>query len=145
MSAQLYSLDVLRLAAAVADFPVIEGATLIDERRSPTCGSRMTVTLEQDAAGRVSKVGLDAKACALGQAAAAIMANSIVGRSAEEVVQASDAWRAYLARETDILPDWPDLALLAAGRDYPARHPSMRLAFEAAAALLTRTEVRKHG
>jgi len=145
MSAQLYSLEVLRLAAAVADFPVIEGAALIDERRSPTCGSRMIVTLELDADGHVSKVGLDAKACALGQAAAAIMARSIVGRSAEEVIQASEDWRAYLARETDGLPTWPDLALLAAGRDYPARHPSMRLAFEAAAALLTRTEARKHG
>jgi NifU-like protein involved in Fe-S cluster formation len=147
MSGQLYSLDVLRMAAAVADFPTIEGAALKDERRSPTCGSRMTVTLALDVAGRVSAVGLDAKACALGQAAAAIMARSIIGRTGEQVLQASDDWQAYLAREKDDLPDWPDLALLAAGRDYPARHPSMRLAFEAAASLLTKeaAEDRRHG
>ena len=147
MSAQLYSLDVLRMAAAVADFPAIEDGALREERRSPTCGSRMTVTLILDGDGRVAKVGLDAKACALGQAAAAIMARTIVGRSADEVAQASEAWRAYLARDSDVLPDWPDLALLSAGRDYPARHPSMRLAFEAAAALLTdaQTRARKHG
>jgi hypothetical protein len=33
---------------------------------------------------------------------------------------------------------WPEIGLLAAGRDYPARHPSMRLAFEAASAALAR-------
>jgi NifU-like protein involved in Fe-S cluster formation len=75
------------------------------------------------------------------------MARSIIGRTGEQVQQASDDWQAYLAREKDDLPDWPDLALLAAGRDYPARYPSMRLAFEAAASLLTKeaAEDRRHG
>ncbi len=137
MSGALYSLDVLRMAARVAEFPPLVADTpLREERRSPTCGSRVTVTLTLAADGTVEAVGLDAKACALGQAAAAIMARGAKGRSAADLAAATEAWRAYLAGEREAPPDWPDLALLAAGRDYPARHPSMRLAFEAASAAL---------
>jgi NifU-like protein involved in Fe-S cluster formation len=141
LNGALYSIDVLRMAARVADFPPLADASLREERRSPTCGSRMTVTLELADDGTVRAIGLDAKACALGQAAAAIMALGAKGRSAAEIAAAGEAWRAYLAGEADALPDWPEIGLLAAGRDYPARHPSMRLAFEAASAALARAAV----
>lgn len=140
MSASLYSIDVLRLAAAVAEFPLLADAMLRAERRSPTCGSRMTVTLRTDASGRIGAIGLDAKACALGQAAAAILARGIIGKDRDALAEASEGWRAYLAGEADALPDWPELGLLSPGRAYPARHPSMRLAFEAALAALTEAE-----
>jgi NifU-like protein involved in Fe-S cluster formation len=136
MSGSLYSIDVLRMAARVADFPPLVEPDALEERRSPTCGSRMAVTLRFDAEGRITAIGLDAKACALGQAAAAIMARGAVGADRATMATVTEAWCAYLAGDSDALPDWPDLALLAAGRDYPARHPSMRLAFEAALAAL---------
>jgi NifU-like protein involved in Fe-S cluster formation len=136
MTSPLYSIDVLRMAARVAEFPPINDAILRVERRSPTCGSRVAVTLTLDADGRIAAIGLDAKACALGQAAAAIMARCAIGQTAGDLAEAGESWRAYLAGECDALPEWPDLALLAAGRAYPARHPSMRLAFEAASAAL---------
>ena len=136
MSASLYSIDVLRRAASVADFPLLAEHDAMAERRSPTCGSRMTVTIKLGDDGRVAAIGLDAKACALGQAAAAIFAASAVGADQAMIEAASDQWRAYLSGEREQLPDWAGLDLLAAGRDYPARHPSMRLAFEAASAAL---------
>jgi len=136
--ASLYSIDVLRMAACVADFPPLAPADAVEERRSPTCGSRMTVSLQLDQNGRIVAIGLDAKACALGQAAAAILAQGAMGADRAAIEQANEAWRAYLAGEVDTLPNWPGLTLLAAGRDYPARHPSMRLAFEAAAAAFAR-------
>jgi len=141
LSGALYNIDVLRMAARVAEFPPLADAPLREERRSPTCGSRMTVTLELAEDGTVAAIGLDAKACALGQAAAAIMALGAIGRSSDEIAAAGEGWRAYLAGETDALPDWPEIGLLAAGKDYPARHPSMRLAFEAARAALDRAAV----
>ena len=143
MSETLYNIDVLRMAAGVAEFPPLADHDVREERRSPTCGSRMTVTLALSPDGTIAAIGLDAKACALGQAAAAIFARGAKGRSAGEVAQASEAWRAYLAGESESLPDWPDIGLLAAGRDYPARHPSMRLAFEAASGALSGAEA--HG
>jgi NifU-like protein involved in Fe-S cluster formation len=141
----LYSLDVLRMAASVAEFPPLEDFDAREERRSPTCGSRMTVTLKLDGEGRIAAIGLDAKACALGQAAAAIFAHAAAGRDRAAIETASEGWRAYLAKETDSLPDWPGLDLLATGRDYPARHPSMRLAFEAACAALAKAQENADG
>lgn len=140
----LYNMDVLRMAASVADFPPLADPDARDERRSPTCGSRMTVTLKLDSDGRIAAIGLDAKACALGQAASAIFAKGALGKDQAEIEAAGAAWRAYLAGEADALPDWPDLHLLAAGRDYPARHPSMRLAFEAAGAAMVQA-LQTHG
>ena len=132
----LYNMDVLRMAASVADFPPLTDPDAREERRSPTCGSRMTVTLRLDPEGRITAIGLDAKACALGQAASAIFAHGAIGKDHAAIATASEAWRAYLAGEVDAVPDWPGLDLLSAGRDYPARHPSMRLAFEAASAAM---------
>jgi NifU-like protein involved in Fe-S cluster formation len=136
----LYNLDVLRMAASVADYPPLAEPDARDERRSPTCGSRMTVTLKLDGDGRITAIGLDAKACALGQAASAILAQSAIGKDRTEIETARRLWHAYLSGESDMLPDWPGLELLAAGRDYPARHPSMRLAFEAASAALAQAQ-----
>lgn len=141
MTTSLYSIDVLRRAASVADFPPLTDPDAKAERRSPTCGSRMTVTLKLDDDGRIAAVGVDAKACALGQAAAAIFAASALGADQAAIQLARDQWRDYLAGEREALPDWAGLDLLAAGRDYPARHPSMRLAFEAAAAALAEREM----
>ena len=143
MSGSLYSMDVLRRAASVADFPPLSDADVAEERRSATCGSRVAVTLQLDEAGRVAAIGVDAKACALGQAAAAILAAEATGADLATIEAVSEAWRAYLSGERDVLPDWPGLELLAAGRDYPARHPSMRLGFEAAAAALARANLEK--
>ena len=140
MSASLYSIDVLRRAASVADFPLLPDHDAKAERRSPTCGSRITVTLKLDDEGRIAAVGVDAKACALGQAAAAIFAASALGADQAAIEMVSDAWRVYLSGEQEALPDWAGLELLAAGRAYPARHPSMRLAFEAAAAAFAERE-----
>ncbi len=143
MSGELYSIEVLRMAASVADFPLLAQSDFVEERRSPTCGSRVTVSLLLDADGRIGAIGLDAKACALGQAAAAILANGAIGADRTIIETVSEGWRAYLAGEGDALPDWPGLDLLAAGRGYPARHPSMRLAFEATGAALSRATAAK--
>jgi NifU-like protein involved in Fe-S cluster formation len=80
----------------------------------------------------VVEVGLLVRACALGQASASLLAHAILGRTAAELAAARDALGGWLAGAAD-LPDWPGLAVLTPARDYPARHPSIRLAFEAAA------------
>ena len=78
--------------------------------------------------------GLAVHACALGQASAAILAQAIEGRSAAEIARARDDLTAFLGGTAPTPGDWPGIALLEAARAYPARHPSIRLAFEAAAA-----------
>ena len=138
MNEPLYGMAVLRLAAAVADHPPLKGADATVEKRSALCGSRVVVTLRFDENGRATGAGVQAQACALGQAAATVLARGIVGRSADEVARVATGWSGFLAGTVDDIPAWPDLALLATGRNYPARHASLRLAFEAASEAMAR-------
>ena len=69
----------------------------------------------------------------LGQASASLMGAHAIGRSAAELAEARDALAAFLGGRRDDPGDWPGLAVLAAARNFPARHPSILLAFEAAA------------
>ncbi len=129
----LYTIDVLRLATSLADFPRLSAPDSSVEKRSALCGSRIALDLTFGADGAVSACGFDVRACALGQAAAAVLARGIVGRSAAELGGASAALAAYLCGSRETPGDWPGIAALAPARDYPARHASVRLAFEAAA------------
>ena len=132
MSAPLYNTEILRLAAAIphhARLPAPHGTA---ERRSPVCGSRVTVDVNLGPDGRVAEVGLLVRACARGQASSSLLAAAILGRSASELAAARDAVAAWLARNGEP-PDWPGLDVLTPALDYPARHASIRLAFEAAA------------
>ena len=122
MSAPLYNTDILRLADPQASV----------EKRSATCGSRVTADVRMTD-GRIAQLGLDVKACALGQASAALMAAQAIGLTADELTDARDRLTAYLAGESEDLDFWPGLAVLAPARGYPARHASIRLGFEAIA------------
>ena len=74
------------------------------------------------------------KACALGQAAAAVLGAQVVGADFAEIEMARDAFRAMLKQGAPT-PEgrFSDLLMLEPVKDYPARHASAMLAFEAAA------------
>lgn len=103
------------------------------EKRSTVCGSRVTVDVDTDAAGRVARIGMLVRACALGQAAASLMARHAIGKSPEELAEARDMLADWLAATREEAPDWPGLDLFAPARPHSARHASIRLAFEAVA------------
>jgi NifU-like protein involved in Fe-S cluster formation len=133
MNAPLYNTEVLRLAASIPFEERLAAPMASVEKRSPVCGSRVTVDLDLDGAGRVTAVGMLVRACALGQASSSLMGAHIVGRSPEELAEARDQLTAWLAGERAEAPDWPGLALLAPAIPHRGRHASIRLAFEAAA------------
>jgi NifU-like protein involved in Fe-S cluster formation len=132
MNAPLYNKDILRLAASIPHHRRLTAPQASVEKRSPTCGSRVTADVRM-ADGRVAEMGLEVRACALGQASAALMAAQAIGLSADELADARDRLSAYLSGESDELDFWPGLAVLAPARGYPARHASIRLGFEAIA------------
>lgn len=133
MNAPLYNTQILRLAASIPFAERLVAPMGSSEKRSPVCGSRVTVDLDLDAEGRVAAVGMLVRACALGQASSSLLGAHIVGRTPEELAAARDALTAWLASETDAVPDWPGLDLLAPALPHRGRHASIRLAFEAAA------------
>lgn len=140
MSAPLYNRDILALAVATADFPLLADARRAS-LRAPLCGSRIIVDVDAGDDGLVRGVGLHVEACALGQASAALLARHAAGRSVAELRAARDAIAGWFAGEGE-RPGWPGFDLLAPARDYPARHGAILLPFDAAVAALEGAEVR---
>ena len=129
----LYSAKILKLAANLPRAGRLAAPDASAEKASKLCGSRATVdVVVKD--GVVVDYAQDVKACALGQAVAGIVGEHIVGATVAEVEEARDALRAML-KEGGSAPEgrFADLALMAAVKDYPARHASTLVAIEAAA------------
>ena len=129
----LYSRDILRLAAAIPHLGRLESAQGSAERSSPVCGSRVAVDVRLDGEGRVAALGQEVKACALGQASAALMGTHAPGRTGAELAAAREALAAFLAGRRDDPGPWPGLEIFSDARPFTARHASILLAFEAAA------------
>ena len=137
---ELYSARILRLAANMPHAGRLASPGASSEKVSRLCGSRVVVdVVMQD--GRVAEFAQDVRACALGQAAAAILGEHVLGASVEELSAGREGLRAML-KGTGSPPQgrFADLAVLAQVRDFPARHASTLLAFEAAAEAATRAE-----
>ena len=132
MSAPLYTPEILRLAtdAAMADRLPAPDATV--EARTPVCGSRITLDIALDDQLAIAAIGLDAHACAMGQAAAGLLARGAIGCSIGRLDTVTAALAAWLAGESETPPDWPGITALAPARDYPARHSAILLPFRAA-------------
>ncbi len=128
---QLYSGRILALAAAIpltGRLPAPQGTA---RRRSPLCGSTLTADVVlQD--GRIAAFAQDVRACALGQASAAILGAVVLGRSPAELVVARGELAAMLAGGPPPAAPFDGYAVLAAARDYRNRHASILLALDAA-------------
>lgn len=132
----LYHGRVLELAANIPRLGRLDRPHGRATKVSRVCGSTVTVdvALEGDL---VSDLALEAQACALGQAAAAVLAGNAVGASIAELVAARDALGAMLqAGGPPPTGRFWELRHLEGVRDYPPRHASTMLAFDAAVAAL---------
>lgn len=128
---KLYSGRILALATEIPHLQRLDAPQASVRRRSPLCGSTLTVDLDMDQ-GRVSRFGQDVKACALGQAAAAILGQVVIGRSLPELRKARDQLRAMLQQDGPV-PDAPfdGYEVILPARDYRNRHASIMLALDA--------------
>ena len=134
MNAPLYTTEILRLAASLAEPRELEREDGRAELRSPTCGSRIEVAVSVQH-GRVEAVTQKVHACAFGQASAALMERGALGRGRADAAQALDQLSGWLAGE-DAEPDWPGIAALAPARSRKSRHGAILLAFRALVAAL---------
>lgn len=130
---KLYSQRILALAADIPHLGRLAQPTATARRRSPLCGSTVTIDLVVED-GRIADFAQDVKACALGQASAAVVGGAIIGRTRAEVEKARDELRAML-KEGGPVPSAPfdGLEVLLPARDYKNRHASILLALEATA------------
>ncbi len=130
---KLYSQRILALAADIPHRGRLDAPQASVRKRAPLCGSTVTVDLDVTD-GKISRFAQDVKACALGQASAALMGASILGRSQAEVEAARDALRAML-KDGAAAPGDPfsGYEVLEPARDYRNRHASILLSLEATA------------
>ena len=131
MTDDLYSNAVLRLAADIPRIGRLARPQASERKVSRLCGSEieLDITLQS---GHVADLALRVKACALGQASAAILGRAAIGASLRELELARDSLKAML-KQNGPAPRgrFAELQLLQSARAYPARHQSILLAFEA--------------
>lgn len=137
----LYTPEVLAMATCLAEWPWDPGLPRIGEARSSTCGSQIELGVLLDPHDRIARIGLRVRACAIGQAAAAIFAKAAAGRNAEELGAALRALETWLAGAGEAVA-WPSLDAISAARDYPARHGAIVLPWKAALAALSSVPAR---
>lgn len=142
MNAPLYNTEILRLAASIPFHDRLVEPMASVEKRSPVCGSRVTVDVELGDDGRVKAIGMVVRACALGQASVALMGAHAIGRTLAELEAARDELTAWLAGERGTPPEWPGLEIFAPALPHSARHPSIRLGFEAVAEAAAQAQTR---
>ena len=133
---RLYTPELLALAVELAEYPPLETAAAHGEARSPTCGSTLAMDLALDQTGGIARLGMRVRACAVGQASAAIFARHAAGRDVTEIAGALARLEAWLDDEGPA-PEWPNLELVEPARAYRARHGAMLLPWKAAAAALS--------
>jgi NifU-like protein involved in Fe-S cluster formation len=137
---EIYNQRILELSAHIPRTERLDDADATATAHSKLCGSTITVDLKLTG-DRVSAFGQTVKACLLGQAAASIMAQNIIGSEASELRAVGAAMRKML-KDNGPPPAgrWADLAVLEPVRDFKARHASTLLVFDAVETALAAAE-----
>ncbi|MBL8578556.1 MAG: iron-sulfur cluster assembly scaffold protein [Mesorhizobium sp.] len=127
----VYNAKILGFAGNIARIGRLEHPGATAKAHSKLCGSTVLVDLTmQD--GVVTDFAHEVKACALGQASSSIMAQHVVGATAEELRALRETMQKML-KENGRPPEgrFEDLKYLEPVRDYKARHASTMLTFDA--------------
>lgn len=129
---ELYSERLMTHGRRVAQDKRLDCPDITVHRRSPVCGSQVTLDIELDDQERVKALGYAVRACSLGQVGVSVLAEVLPGKGLPEARAVTEAVRAML---TEGAPPpsgpWAELALLEPARELKNRHGSALLPFEA--------------
>ena len=101
----IYTREILRLATSIPFEERLENPDVTVTKTSRICGSRITddACLEN---GHITHFGQDVKACAIGQACAAVVGRHVIGMTQDELLPVADAFEAMIKEGAE--PQWPD-------------------------------------
>jgi NifU-like protein involved in Fe-S cluster formation len=128
MNAPLYTIEILRLAGSLPDPVKLVRVDGTAELRSPTCGSTVRTEVQVEN-GLVSAVSQQVRACAFGQAAAALVAQHARGRTREEIAETLAQLSGWLDGSGEV-PGW-GLEALGPARPRTSRHGAIVLPLRA--------------
>ncbi len=133
---KLYSGRILALAADVTHLGRLDAPDGSARKRSPLCGSSVAVDLCVTD-GRITRFAQEVKACALGQASAALLGSVVIGLTEADLDRAHQAVRAMLAENGPVPPaPFQEYEVLIPARDYKNRHASILLVLDATRAAM---------
>ena len=137
---KLYSGKILALASDIPRIGRLDQPDGSSKQRSPLCGSTVTVDVNMED-GRVSNYAQDIKACALGQAAAAVVGAVAIGLTEGEVIKARNQLEAML-KSGGPVPDAPfeGFEVLVPAREFKNRHASILLTLNALCAAIANSK-----
>ncbi|WP_244606517.1 iron-sulfur cluster assembly scaffold protein [Arsenicitalea aurantiaca] len=139
----LYSEKILEIVANAPKGERLDMPDATARKTSRVCGSVVEVDLKLED-GMIADFGHSVSACALGQTTTAIVARNILGAPGAEMRRVRAEMEAML--KADGAPPtgerWTDLRYLEPVRDFPNRHASTLLVFEAVVAALDTIESR---
>ena len=127
----LYSQNILALAANIPLLENLRNPQIVVKKRSALCGSMITIQLIiKD--NRISEFAQDVRACALGQASASIVGNSIIGAEVHDIIKLRNQVSEMLKNNGDV-PTCPfnDFKYLTPAKEYKNRHASILLILDA--------------
>ena len=128
---QLYTRDILALAASLPLRPFQADADYTARVTSPVCGSDLSLSMAIDGMQNVIDFGYDIRACAFGQASMSIFARHAISATVETIQQAGISLRAILKADRDTSDLWADLEILSPLAEIPMRHGAVLLPFVA--------------
>ncbi len=136
----LYSEKILDLAGNAPQPGRLADADASARKVSRVCGSMIEVDIRIEN-GVIVGYGHEVSACALGQTSAAVVAREVVGTPVAEFIDLQKTMHDMLkAGGPPPAGKWADLGYLEPVRDYPNRHISTLLVFDAVAAALEKAE-----
>lgn len=141
---ELYSDKILDIAANALQPGRLPAPDASSRKASRICGSVIEVDIVVTE-GVITGYGHEVSACALGQTSAAIVAREIVGTRADDFLALARQMREMLKAD-GTPPDgkWSDLAYLEPVREFPARHASTLLVFDAVVDAIEKTTTEKN-
>lgn len=135
---EIYNRQILVLASDIPRLGRLANPDATATAHAKLCGSTVTVDLAVEG-DTVCDFAHEVRACALGQASSSIMGRLAVGSTADELREVREIVRRMLKEGGEPpLGRWEALAALAPVRDYPARHASTLLTFDAVVDALSR-------
>lgn len=132
----LYSRQILSLAADIPHTGRLDAPMGTARVRAPLCGSVVTVDVDLDG-DHIARFAQDVKACALGQAAAAVVGAHAIGATRADIAAARAALAAMLKSDGPApAAPFDGLAVMQAARDFGNRHASILLSLDATLAAI---------
>ncbi len=141
----LYSRTILALAADIPHVGRLDAPMGSARVRAPLCGSVVTVDVDV-ADDRITRFAHDVKACALGQAAAAVVGAAAIGSSRADLAAARAALSDMLKSNGPApQPPFDGLKVMEAARDFGNRHASILLSLDATLAAMDAATAQAQG